>query len=331
MRTDNQRDVLFDNFEQTDSNSKKSYYQLKSLQARGNYRQFLIHFCRLFHYLKRASLRLSVGIKGSVSVEASVAIPIFLFAFLEIMSLFQYISVYSGVLQAIKSTGDSLCVYGYMYDLVTDDMKEVSIGEKIISSVIFSEGYLDAQIRSQCRKEIYHNTIQNGVRGISLLGTYLDRERTELSITARYTMEPICSFTGTDFPVICRYYGKWWTGYLIGEQRETEEYVYITENGSVYHLSQSCTHLNLSIISVDKSDLGGKRNDSGGKYGACSLCCNIGYMGSTYYITESGDRYHEKLSCSGLKRTVYRVTRLEVEDWAICSRCEKNNKKQEES
>ena len=68
---------------------KKILKQEKSLQARGNYNKNLHHFISLHIWLKRASLTLSAGIKGVVTIEASIASPIFMFCFLEIMSLFQ--------------------------------------------------------------------------------------------------------------------------------------------------------------------------------------------------------------------------------------------------
>lgn len=303
--------------------SRKINYQRKSaLQATGNCGKFVSFLnCKSWCNRKRASLRLSVKIKASVSIEASIAIPIFLFCFLEIMSLLNYISVYSGILYAMKAVGDPTCVYGYAYDLVADE-KEVSLGEKVVTAVLFSEVYLDNQVKKQCDSLLYENTVENGVEGISLLGSYVDRENSDLSIVARYTLKPLISFTGTKLPVICRYYGKMWTGYAVQQEVVDEEYVYITENGSVYHLTEACTHLKLSISRIDQEVLNGKYNESGRRYTACMLCCEDKVQ-AVYYITDSGRRYHAELSCSGLKRTVYRVELEEVEDWPVCSRCAK--------
>jgi len=42
--------------------------------------------------------------------------------------------------------------------------------------------------------------------------------------------------------------------------------VYITETGSVYHLTKECSHLRLSIEEVDYNNMDNLRNDGGGKY-----------------------------------------------------------------
>ena len=319
MYTGNRRGVLLGNLVNADCSHKIFFQKKLSLQVRGNCStSFFCHFC---NYLKRASLRLSVCVKASVSIEASVAIPIFMFCFLEILSLLNYVSVYSGVLHAMKTIGDPVCVYGYASDLVTEGTDTVSLGEKVITSVLFSEVYLDTQIRKKCTGLLYDNTVRNGAEGISLLGSCVDREDSDLSILAHYTMKPVISFAGTELTVICRYYGRLWTGYNLDGNKKTEDYVYITENGSVYHLTELCTYLKLSVSSVTKSELSEKRNNSGAKYKECNLCYDDKRVREIYYITKSGEKYHTDMNCSGLKRTIYRVERSEVDSWPLCNRC----------
>ncbi len=115
---------------------------------------------------------------------------------------------------------------------------------------------------------------------------------------------------------------KGWTGYeRTGFGTENEETVYVTETGLVYHKDYHCTHLELSIRMVPLSDVAGLRNESGGKYHACEHCGAESAGG--VYITDTGDRYHSSLSCSGLKRTVYAVPVSEVVGKGACSRCGK--------
>lgn len=275
---------------------------------------------------KKAPFWSSVCMKGSVSIEASIAIPVFLFCFLEILSLLNYISVYSGVLYAIKTIADPICVYGYAYDAVMEDITEITVGEEVLSSIIFSEAYLDTLIRKQLTAPVFETTIQNGVKGISLFGSHVNREKDSVSIIASYTMKPVISLAGTKMSILCGYQGKLWTGYVLEEEETEKAYVYITENGQVYHLSDSCSYLKLSVKSVKADQIKEIRNKSGGTYTSCSICCEKGKEEkNVYYVTDYGDKYHANVNCSGLKRTVYRVEKSEVEGWSACKKCRKDN------
>ena len=112
---------------------------------------------------------------------------------------------------------------------------------------------------------------------------------------------------------------EWKGNKKAGVGSEDDETVYITETGLVYHKDYHCTHLDLSIHMVQTSDISSMRNADGGKYYACEHCMRNG--GDGVYITDTGDRYHSSLSCSGLKRTVYAVPISEAVGKGACSRC----------
>lgn len=327
MNTGNRSGTLLENviyFKQLVT--KYSFQKHIALQAHSKCSQIILHqFKSYFHCLKRVSLRLPV--KGSVSIEASIAIPIFMFCFLEIMSVLNYLSVYSGVLYALKSVGDSVSVYGYVYDDLISGEEEISIGENIISALVFSEIYLNSQMRKQCEGQMYSETIHGGAQGINTLGSHVNERDKTLLLVANYTVEPVISFAGTALHMNNRYYAKLWTGFS-GKKGETEkDVVFITENASVYHLYADCTHLKLSVKSVEYDELSEKRNSSGAKYVECSFCCKGNVNQGMYYITSQGDCFHQDISCLGLKRTVFCVEIEKVKDLPVCSRC--NQKKGE--
>ena len=148
---------------------------------------------------------------------------------------------------------------------------------------------------------------------------------TVIDIAEPYVFEPRCNVFNIPAQVLmCRARAHSWTGYTqgssSGEGRGSTEdpIVYVAENGTVYHLSRSCTHLDLSIKPVDSSRVGDERNRSGGKYKRCEIC---GGGSGTVYITEEGDRYHSSLTCSGLKRTIYEMPLSQVGGRRLCSRC----------
>lgn len=108
-----------------------------------------------------------------------------------------------------------------------------------------------------------------------------------------------------------------WIGFT--ELETVETYVYITPDGSVYHLYSDCTHLDLSIQRVSMVVARLSQNEYGEKYRECELCDEA--FGAMVYITSEGDCYHSERSCSGLKRTIRQVPLSEAEERSCCIRC----------
>ena len=100
--------------------------------------------------------------------------------------------------------------------------------------------------------------------------------------------------------------------------------VWVTENGSVYHTDSSCSHINLSIQGfLTRVRLRGKRNQDGEKYKECEQCVGNGAAGAEVYYTKYGNRYHNSLSCKGLKRKVKLVALEQTDGLPQCSKCAK--------
>lgn len=103
------------------------------------------------------------------------------------------------------------------------------------------------------------------------------------------------------------------------ESGTSGEYVYITDYGTVYHLTTECSYLALSIQKVSYAQVAARRNQSGEKYRCCEVCGDV--HGSQVYLTNYGETYHSDISCSGLRRGIYRIPRSEAEGYPPCPRC----------
>ena len=99
------------------------------------------------------------------------------------------------------------------------------------------------------------------------------------------------------------------------------QYVYVTENGTVYHTSSSCTQIDLSIRQTGLDNIENLRNENGGKYHACEKCSGDLPENGTVFITSYGNRYHCSSSCSSLKRTVKMVEISKAKGLGKCERC----------
>ena len=108
-----------------------------------------------------------------------------------------------------------------------------------------------------------------------------------------------------------------WIGFTELENRET--YVYVTPEGSVYHLYADCTHLDLSIEKVSMAKAVTAKNEYGERYKKCEICNET--KETMVYITSDGNRYHSRRNCSGLKRTIRQVPLGQVENRRCCISC----------
>lgn len=168
-----------------------------------------------------------------------------------------------------------------------------------------------------------------GVSGgnIGLLATNSNFENEEVDFVINYAVNTpfdflkIVDYSCTQRACVRKWIGNEDKGDGKGEFGDDDNLVYITETGTVYHLSRDCTHIRLSIKTVEKANVENMRNKSGGKYYACNVCGKSVKNGAYVFITETGTKYHGNKNCSGLKRAIYIVPLSTVADWAKCSRC----------
>ncbi len=106
-----------------------------------------------------------------------------------------------------------------------------------------------------------------------------------------------------------------------GDTEEETVYVYITQNGTVYHSSRECSYLSLSVRQTAGSVVSSLRNADGEKYRPCESCGRNGKNPGVVYITDTGNRYHWTKSCGGLRRWVIKIPFSEAGARQGCSRC----------
>ena len=160
---------------------------------------------------------------------------------------------------------------------------------------------------------------------IAVYAHLTENENEMVTLTKVQKLEPIVSiisFPSASTIVNCRV--RKWTGYRVNgnlsEQTEEEEWVYITETGTVYHRSRGCSYLNPSIRCSTANQVKNIRNHDGGKYTPCQYCGEKGGLGIVF-ITEYGNHYHHDIRCSGLKRTIKTVPISQVRHLRACSKC----------
>jgi hypothetical protein len=242
--------------------------------------------------------------KGSVTVSAALAIPLFVFATLCLVYLFE--------MNAISL---------YINSATTHSAKRIS--ENVREVEYLSHRRLHNNIVDLIGAErIERSIIKGGAAGINVRGSRYLSESEEIEISVEYTMAlPINTFGQLEGRGGVELLVKPWKGYLNPHSNpEDGQIVYITETGTVYHVDYSCTHLKLSTQFVPSFTLDEIRNESGGIYHPCNRCVHGESMAGVY-VTDYGSNFHNSLNCSGLKRTIRAVERSSVTGMRGCSRC----------
>ena len=280
-------------------------------------------------FIERTSLfaSLSRGVKAGMTVEASVALPLFLFFFFHLGCAIEMIRLQGNLQLALWQVGSKMAVYGYVMD--SGEAPESSEGWwKDLAGAVISATYVKGQIVDAAGADYLNaSPLTDGTGSLQLWESDIFGPDDEMDIIVTYSVSPWARLVGfSAFRMANRYYGHIWNGYGLSDSGDTEENVqtvYVTETGTVYHISTECTHLNLSVRSVLAFDIDNWRNQGGGRYYPCGKCAGGALVPNVFYITEEGDRYHYSADCSGLKRTTSSMTLEQALDAGSrpCSRC----------
>ena len=282
----------------------------------------------LFRFIARTPLfaLLSRGVEAGMTVEASIVLPLFLFFFLNLGCAIEMIRLHGNLQLALWQIGSRMSVYGYALD--SGEVPENNDGWwRDLAGTAVSATYVKGQVISSAGADYLNGSpLTNGAAGLQLWESEIFGPNDEIDIVVTYSVSPWSSLIRVSpFRMANRYYAHIWNGYRLsgeGEGGEVTQIVYVTENGSVYHMSTDCTHLLLSVREVPSDLIDYIRNQGGGRYQPCSRCAS-GSPPSTVYITSQGDRYHHNRGCSGLRRTVTSVTIEQAQQAGLgpCSRC----------
>lgn len=244
--------------------------------------------------------------RGSITLECAYCIPLFLLAAVCLIWTLE-----------IRTTG--LAIRCGMQEAGKQTAQEMYL------SPVFSSSRLESLIvESIGADRLEQSLVLGGSGGIDCGGSYMRPGSRILELKASYKIRlpiPLFAVPSVEYEETMRI--KSWTGYekegLGG--LESEETVYLTETGTVYHRNPHCTYLEPSIRMVSAAELEGLRNESEAKYYACERCG--GGHSDLVYITDYGTRYHGSLQCSGLKRTIYTVPLSEAKGRRPCGKCGK--------
>lgn len=283
--------------------------------------------------VKRISLFMVLSEKtASMTVEAALVLPLFLFFFLNLGSAMEIMRLHGCLETALWEKGREMSVYGSVIrqgvDFLNSDEAEKGTNGIVsqVGELAFSYTFVKAGIVTYVGKDYLDQApLKGGSDGLHFIGSDLLNENDVIDIDITYQIEaPWMLAAFRSFLMENRYYGRLWTGYEIPY---SERGVYfLAENGQVFHTSSSCTHLLLTVRLVSLEEVGKEVNRNGGHYRACEKCVR-GQVPEQVWIPKEGDCFHFERRCAGLKRTYRRVEWEEARKYRPCARCSEEREK----
>lgn len=249
-------------------------------------------------YPRNKSLKESapVSLRGSLSLEAGMVIPIFLFFMMTILLGIEMVRLQTNVFEALHE--EYICEFE----------------ERRNDTSRFYE-YLESK----------NNVYLCADGGVNLADNSTIDTDGYINLTAEYAFKPFIYLMPLNLKSVRdTVYGHSFTGFSDwGSEyiNEGNEYVYVTATGVKYHRSPDCSYIKVSPRAINASELDNYRNSSGGKYYPCRTC--HAKKRGTVYITGDGSAYHQSANCSALKRSVRIITLKEAEEsgYTPCSKC----------
>ena len=264
---------------------------------------------------------------ASLTVEASVAFPVFFFAVLYLLQMFTVLRAEVSVAQAGITSAREAAAFSYVAERLAEG--ENAVAETVLEvfdQKIIRDATLTGVFYTRCDEELLKQAkVAQGLGGI-----WVNSEETDEKVRTEffYRVNPANVLTEQKSKYyVMRIVYRNWTGEG-GEKKkgetskEEKETVYMTEHGKVYHVKRDCSYIKIDVMGVWAEQVDRERNESGAKYYACEFCSPVLTKGTQVFITEYGTRYHARSTCSAIRRNVKEYSLTEVkEKYPACSKC----------
>lgn len=238
--------------------------------------------------------------RGSLTVEASLVFPVFIFAVLSIIYICRLLLIEDEVQWALVRTGREVSV-------------EYAVSGK---SAVTTPMYLTVKMKQYMQEDI----------PVSMLRSKFHEESKDIELVADYNINlPFPILHRFPFHFTEKFHTRTFSGVNTraeGDVQEGDIPVYVTETGKVYHKTLECSYLKLSISQVKYGDLEYLRGEDGGKYYACERCGGgVFQKEQEVFVCNFGNRFHSSRGCQKLTRNIRQIKISEAGGRLPCSKC----------
>lgn len=271
--------------------------------------------CRKMNSFAEKGRVSSAAGRGSMTVEASIVAPLFIFCMLNLLFGIQVVETQSRIMAALHETGSEICSFAYAAER---GLPEAPGG-------LLTDAYAVGSVAHHLGETVSNRGgIAGGRLGLDYSGSSVLEDRGVVRLSVRYLLKFPVKMRIRPYILGTSFYGHAWVGYDgIGAMpviTEDDPIVYVTPSGVVYHRDYDCRHLHPSVKMASAATVKAMKNKDGSGYYPCEICGG-GIGTGTVYITDSGNRYHSDLMCSGIKRNTKAIHLSEVGGRAPCSLC----------
>lgn len=240
--------------------------------------------------------------QAAITIEASIAMTLFIIVLVSIEGFLMILNAQFTMETTVNNVAIETAKLKYY---VNKDDEQKDKKNKILA-VSYLSGRLLAELNNSGNKLVYaYNTTSSKI------------ENGKVDVVLNYNVK--IPYTQKSWRVTERAKAKDWTG---TDLTKDDEIVYITKYGTVYHTTKECSHLIINIRETTFTGAERSRNKTGHKYKRCEYCVRGAISPlAPVFITSDGDRYHIKLDCSGLTRSVIEISKSEVGNRRPCSSC----------
>lgn len=290
------------------------YFFGKKMQRELSARKRNIPFEYLFGYREKRASYVTCRVNAGLTLEASLTFPLFLAAIVAFLFFIQVIRIQIRFQTALYNQSMKTTVYGFYLD----DSDRSAEAEQMISAVSIRNGV----VRELGEDFFQKSNITNGSKGVKIEFNQ-DADKGNIDVVLSYRVAvPFNLFMLKELKMTVKSSFHTWVGNKYAEKSDkTENMVYITAGGEVYHTKRDCTYIYTKIEECVYQDNLKLTNSRGNVLVSCKICKFDIKTGKVYY-TKYGERMHWNPTCPSLINNVYMVEEcVAKEKYRLCSKC----------
>lgn len=254
--------------------------------------------------------------KGSVTVEASLALFLFLLFFVCMMNFYMILNLEIRMQSALEQTADAQASYAAIKDYHDKDGSFSYI--QCCLDYVYAK---NSVIRLLGKEYLNSSWVKGGENGLYFAQSDFLKDGSTLNLVVCYQIK-VPFFPLSEINMVQKTHRRIWIGDDTSGLKNitlSEEKVYVTPNGTAYHLYADCSYIDVKLQAVSAESLTILRNKDGSIYYACESCHpeKTGIV----YVTEYGNRYHSSVTCRAIEKNVIQIGKDEIGNRHLCSKC----------